>query len=67
MKRRKEAIVEGTLYGLQLLVMSGAASSAAIAAVVGQFVLAIVLALVALGVFLRLKRGRLKQDARQES
>jgi len=47
----------------QGLVGVGAISGAAIAAAVGQFVLALVLAAVALGVFLRLKRGQLRKPS----
>lgn len=45
------------------LVGIGAISGAAIAAAVGQFVLALVLAAVALGMFLRFKRGRLRKPS----
>ena len=53
--------IEAVLGMVELAVMLGFGSGAAFAAAVGQFVLAVVLALVAIGVFLRFKRGRLRR------
>lgn len=50
--------LEGAGYALEALVRVGLVSSSAIAALLGQFVLAAVLGIVAVGMFLRLWRGR---------
>lgn len=63
MKTRVADLLELAGLVLQGLVGVGAISGAAIAAAVGQSVLALVLAAVALGVFLRLKRGQLRKPS----
>ncbi len=67
MKKRAADLLELAGFVLQGLVGVGAISGAAIAAAVGQFVLALVLAAVALGVFLRFKRGRLRKPSATSS
>jgi hypothetical protein len=63
MKLRAGDWIELAGTALQGVVGVGAVSGAAVAAAVGQFILALVLAVVALGVFLRLKRGRLRRKS----
>ncbi len=67
MKLRGIDLLEAAGELLQGLVAVGAVSGAAVAAAFGQFLLAIVLAAVALGVFLRFKRGRLRRDSKTTS
>jgi hypothetical protein len=52
---------EGAGYALEAAVRFGLISGAAVAAFLGQFVLALVLAVVAVGMFLRLWRGRVSK------
>ncbi len=58
-KPRHIAPLEGLLNLVEVAVRLGLPSAAAIAIVLGQFMLAAVLALLAAGMFLRFKRGRL--------
>ncbi len=53
-------LVEGAAWALDLAMRLGLVAGAVIAAAMGQIFLGGVLALVALGVFLRFKRRRLK-------
>jgi hypothetical protein len=50
--------LEGAGYLLEAAVRVGLVSGAAVAAFIGQFVLAAVLGVIALGMFIRLWRGR---------
>jgi hypothetical protein len=60
-KTRLAAVLEAAGYTLELLLRIGLLSGAAIAAVLGQLVLAGVLCLIAFGVFLRFKRRRISE------
>ncbi len=51
-------VFEGTGYLLEAAVRLGLVSGATVAALLGQVVLAVVLAVLAVGMFLRLWRGR---------
>ena len=66
-QRRPTDFLEVAWGITQTLGLVGAVSGAAFAAAVGQFVLAVVLASIALGVLVRLKRGRLKKDSTKTS
>ena len=57
-KLDKVSIAEGVGFVIEALAYAGLISGAAIAAVLGQFVLAGIAVLLALGVFLRFKRLR---------
>ena len=57
-KQDKLSIAEGVGYVIEALAYAGLISGAAIAATLGQFVLAGIAVLLALGVFLRFKRLR---------
>jgi len=61
LKSRTARFVEGGLVLLEVAIRFGLVSGAAIAAALGQFILAGILALLAVGVILRFKRGRLTQ------
>jgi hypothetical protein len=60
-------VVELVLGAVEVAAVVGFGSGAAVAAAVGQFVLAVVLGLVAFGVFLRFKRGRLRRKQASSS
>ncbi len=66
-KAEAGGIVEAVLGVVEFAVMLGFGSGAAFAVAVGQFVLAVVLALVAIGIFLRFKRGRLRRRSTTSS
>ena len=53
--------LEGAGYALEALVRLGFMSGAAVAAFFGQVVLAVVLAAIAAGMFLRLWRGKVRK------
>jgi len=53
--------LQGTGYLLEAAVRFGLLSAAAVAAVLGQFLLAAVLGAVAVGMFVRLWRGRVSK------
>lgn len=53
--------LEGTGYALEAAVRFGLMSGAAVAAFFGQVVLAVVLAAIAAGMFLRLWRGKVRK------
>ena len=54
-------LLQAVGYVLEAFVRFGLVASSAVAAVFGQFMLALVLAVVATGMFLRLLRGRLSK------
>ena len=57
--------IDASGQAMGALVRLGVLSSAALAAALGQFLLATKLAIVALGLFLRLWRGRLNEAKKQ--
>lgn len=67
MKPRRSGLfrwIEASGQVMEILMRFGVLSASAVAAALGQFLLAAVLALVALGLFVRLWRGRLN-DAKK--
>ena len=55
---RFTAVVESIAEGLDMAIRFGLISGSAIAAALGQFLLGGILAVLAIGMFLRFKRGR---------
>jgi hypothetical protein len=61
LKSRFGRIFEGGALILELALRYGLISGAAVAAVLGQLVLAVIFGVLALGVWLRFKRGRVEK------
>jgi hypothetical protein len=61
-KSRLGRLFEGAAVILEIAIRYGLISGAAIAAAIGQFVLAGILAVLALGIWLRFKRGRVDRS-----
>lgn len=61
MKRYFHSKLDAALQLLEALIGFGLVSGAAVAAALGQFILGGILAALAIGVFLRFKRGRLRK------
>lgn len=57
--------IDASGQAMGALVRVGLVSSAAVAAALGQFLLAVILAIIALGLFVRLWRGRLNETKKQ--